>query len=98
MLWFLLSCDQTWHRLLSGEGVSFPEDDGQGPQLRVEERVSIFKLNRSWGSQETGWEETREVSITDALLSSAGTIILPAEWVADRLPLELAQVSLDIWL
>lgn len=39
-----------------------------------------------------------EPIITDPLLSSAGTIILPAERVADRLPLALAQVSLDIHL
>lgn len=53
-LWFLLHCNHTWHRLLSGEGVSFPEDNGQGLQLQVEKRVSVFKLDRSWGSQETG--------------------------------------------
>lgn len=88
---------------MSGEGVSFPEDDGQGPQLQVEERVSIFKLNRSWGSQETGWEETREVSITDPLLSSAGTIILPAEDVAIDFPWSwlrfpwIAVCSLQFW-
>lgn len=53
MLWFLPHCNQTWHQLLSGETVSFPVEKGQGPQFQVEERVSIFKLDRSWGSQET---------------------------------------------
>lgn len=53
MLWFLPHCNQTWHQLLSGEIVSFLVENSQGPQLQVEERVSIFRLDRSWGSQET---------------------------------------------
>lgn len=102
-LWFLLHCNQTWHRLLSGEVVSFPEDNGQ-----VEKRVSIFKLDRSWGSQLTGmgWVGVRrrcEQITTQSLccLPAAyhpSSIILPAEQVADRLPLELAQASLEIRL
>lgn len=97
MLWFLPHCNQTWHQLLSGETVSFPVEKGQGPQFQVEERVSIFKLDRSWGSQETEvgeWEGEAGVSTGPLLparntghvpchLLLAQTIILPAERVAD---------------
>lgn len=52
ILWFLPHCNQTWHQLLFGEVVSFPVDNSQNSQehqLQVEERVSVCKLDTSWG-------------------------------------------------
>lgn len=90
-LWFLLHCNQTWHQLLSGEVVSFPEDNGQGPPASGGKEGFHFQtgqvlgFSRNWNREVGGRRWCEQISHKSPavfrchLLSSS----LLSKWLTD---------------